>query len=66
MAIFFDNDCLTAIGIDTAPRHLDNRGRPLCGRDPEGEEVVDEPVHVTCTACLLEIGNRLQRAEGAS
>lgn len=57
--IFFDDDCLTAIGIDTAPRHLDVAGRPLCNRAPEGEVLVDEPVHVTCSVCLLGVGDLL-------
>lgn len=52
--------------ISTAPLHLDAGGRPLCGREPAGELLVDEPVDTTCAACLVAIAGRLQGAAGAA
>lgn len=44
------------------PRHLDAGGAPFCGRPAPGALVVDEPVDVTCAACLLKIAGCLKAA----
>ncbi len=45
--------------VGPALRHLDGRGRPLCGVDAEGSLLVDQPVDTTCPACLVSISCRL-------
>jgi len=57
-----DTDAHGVHEVHTAPIHLDAGGRPLCGREPAGELACEEPVHVTCSACLLSIGDRLRRS----
>ena len=41
-------------------KHLDVKGKPLCGVDPAGALVVEEPVHVDCPTCLIELSNLLR------
>lgn len=42
----------------------DHDGRPLCGAPPEGAFLVDQPIDVTCPACLVLVGRRLDTCPG--
>lgn len=58
--------------LETTPIHLERTrpdglpGAPLCSASPEGAQVTDQPVHVTCSTCLVEIGILLSRQTGVS
>lgn len=58
-----END-LDALRRFLEPRHLDADGSPLCTAPAQGALVVDEPVDVTCAACLLALSERLMAVRG--